>query len=178
MEKFTAQHTFANGAVVITNVEYTSNKYSVYFTSNSNARTRFAWVALYEGSYTADTLPPYVPKDRNVEMINCGIPLQPENLLVNSNFSDPVAPKGLNSRESYTSPGTLYLCDGWVGSEGITAEQQSDGIKLTTTSDGYYITKYLNLQIGKTYTLALCASNISSQHRIELFNTETHGIIT
>lgn len=178
MAKFTAQHTFANGAVVTTNVEYASDKYSVYFTSNSNARTQFAWAALYEGSYTADTLPPYVPKDKNVEIINCGIPLQPENLLVNSNFSDPVAPKGLNSRESYTTPGTLYLCDGWIGSEGIIAEQQSDGIKLTTTSDGSYITKYLNLQIGKTYTLALCASDISSQHRIELYDTETYGLIT
>lgn len=177
MAKFTAQHTFANGAVVTTNVEYTSNKYSVYFTSNSDARTRFAWAALYEGFYTADTLPPYVPKDRNVEMVNCGIPLQPENLLVNSDFSDPIAPKGLNSRESYTTPGTLYLCDGWIGSENITAEQQSDGIKLTTTGSSY-ITKYLNLQIGKTYTLALCASNISSQHRIELYDTETYSIIT
>lgn len=75
MAKFTAQHTFTSGAVVTTNVEYTSDKYSVYFTSNTSAETRFAWAALYEGSYTADTLPPYVPKDKNVEMVNCCVPL-------------------------------------------------------------------------------------------------------
>ena len=30
------------------------------------------WAALYEGSYTADTLPPYVPKEAHVEKANCG----------------------------------------------------------------------------------------------------------
>lgn len=29
------------------------------------------WAALYEGEYTVDTLPPYVPKDRNLEEIAC-----------------------------------------------------------------------------------------------------------
>ena len=31
----------------------------------------YVWVALYEGSYTADTLPPYVPKGYAAEMAEC-----------------------------------------------------------------------------------------------------------
>lgn len=90
MAKFTARHTFTSRAVVITNIEYTSDKYSVYFTSNSSAETRFVWAALYEGFYTADTLPPYVQKGKHVEMLNCGVPLTPKNLLVNSDFRNPI----------------------------------------------------------------------------------------
>ena len=71
MTKFTARHTFTSGAVVAINVEYTSDKYAVYFTSNSSAETRFAWAALYEGSYTADTLPAYQPKGYAAELAEC-----------------------------------------------------------------------------------------------------------
>lgn len=35
------------------------------------SKTYFKWVALYEGSYTADTLPPYVPKGYAVELNEC-----------------------------------------------------------------------------------------------------------
>ena len=71
MAKFTARHTFTSGAVVTTNVEYTSDKYAVYFTSNSSAETRFAWAALYEGSYDASTLPAYQPKGYAAELAEC-----------------------------------------------------------------------------------------------------------
>lgn len=32
---------------------------------------KIEWSALYEGSYTADTLPPYVPKGYAAEMMEC-----------------------------------------------------------------------------------------------------------
>lgn len=96
MTKFTARHTFTSGAVVMTNVEYASDKYSIYFTSNSSKETRFTWAALYEGAYTVDTLPAYVSKGKHVEMLNCGVSLTPPNLLINSDFSNPVAQAGLN----------------------------------------------------------------------------------
>ena len=54
-------------------------------------------VALYEGAYTADTLPPYVPKGKHVEMLNCGVSLAPYNLLDNSDFSDPINQLGKTS---------------------------------------------------------------------------------
>ena len=90
MTKFTARHTFTSGAVVITNVEYASDKYSIYFTSHSSKETRFAWAALYEGAYTINTIPPYTSKGKHIEMLNCGIPLTPKNLLVNSDFRYPI----------------------------------------------------------------------------------------
>lgn len=36
-----------------------------------NAAGDYLWVALYEGSYTAETLPPYVPKGYEEELFNC-----------------------------------------------------------------------------------------------------------
>lgn len=110
MTKFTARHTFTSGAVVITNVEYASDKYSIYFTSNSSKETRFAWAALYEGSYTAGTLPPYIPKGKHIEMLNCGVPLALHNLLDNSDFRDPVNQRG---KTSYSTNGNEYTIDRW-----------------------------------------------------------------
>lgn len=71
MAKFTGNHTFANGAIVSTNVEYVTDHYAVYFTSKSTAETRFAWAALYEGAYTAGTLTDYVTKGYAVELAEC-----------------------------------------------------------------------------------------------------------
>ena len=36
-----------------------------------NAAGDYLWAALYEGSYTADTLPPYVPKGYAAELAEC-----------------------------------------------------------------------------------------------------------
>lgn len=45
----------------------------------------FRWVALYEGVYSIDTLPEYVPKERVVEERNCGIvPFAPDLLWQNA----------------------------------------------------------------------------------------------
>lgn len=47
------------------------------YTSNGNYLARldrgytWIWVALYEGEYTADTLPPYVPRPYSVELAEC-----------------------------------------------------------------------------------------------------------
>lgn len=45
------------------------NAVRIYFTG-ANARV-ITWVALYEGAYTAETLPPYVPPDPAVELAKC-----------------------------------------------------------------------------------------------------------
>ena len=41
------------------------------FQTVSGAAISFVWAAFYEGSYTADTLPPYVPKGYAAEMAEC-----------------------------------------------------------------------------------------------------------
>jgi len=38
------------------------------------------WAALYEGEYTAETLPPYVPKDYAAELVKCRLYYRPEQL--------------------------------------------------------------------------------------------------
>lgn len=38
------------------------------------------WAALYEGSYTADTLPPYVPKGYAAELAECRLYYRPEQM--------------------------------------------------------------------------------------------------
>ena len=85
------------------------------------------WAALYEGAYTADTLPPYVPKGKHVEMLNCNVPLAPHNLLDNSDFTNPVNQRGIvNSAtiERYT-----YFLDRWsTGNTAGTITLDSNGL--------------------------------------------------
>ena len=86
---------------------------SAYYIQINNAQghtNTIAWSALYEGNYTTDTLPNYIPKDRRIEMINCGISLQPQNLLDNSDFSNPVNSRGKNT---YSDEGNEYTIDKW-----------------------------------------------------------------
>lgn len=71
------------------------------------------WAALYEGSYTADTLPAYVPKGKHVEMVNCGVPLQPRNLLDNSDFRNPVNQLGWSGKYEGVSNFTTFVIDRW-----------------------------------------------------------------
>lgn len=42
-----------------------------YRNENAGTTTSVKWVALYEGNYTADILPPYVPKGYTAEMLAC-----------------------------------------------------------------------------------------------------------
>jgi hypothetical protein len=46
---------------------------ALYIQMRANAGNSFAlrWIALYEGTYTADTLPPYVPRDYAAELAAC-----------------------------------------------------------------------------------------------------------
>ena len=44
--------------------------YQIMLFGSTNA-SKFIWAALYEGSYTADTLPPYVPKGYVAELAEC-----------------------------------------------------------------------------------------------------------
>lgn len=41
---------------------------------------QFIWAALYEGSYTADTLPPYVPKGYAAELAECRLYYRPQQM--------------------------------------------------------------------------------------------------
>ena len=71
----------------------------------------FKWAALYEGTYTADTLPAYVVPDKRIEMIRCDVPLNPPNLLENSWFVNPINQRGIAS--GGTVKGWSYFIDRW-----------------------------------------------------------------
>ena len=56
------------------NVGKESNAYYVQINNAQGHTNTIVWAALYEGNYTVDTLPNYIPKDKLIEMSNCGIP--------------------------------------------------------------------------------------------------------
>ena len=144
----------------------------VEFVVTSGSMT-IKWAALYEGSYTADTLPPYVPKDKHVEMLNCGVPLAPHNLLDNSDFTNPVNQRGATSYSTQWA----YTIDRWylpgstvpvtVG-EGYVSFSAADQFTGKAIKDGYYtaVVKLLDGHIfsGSAYytagkSVALIANN-------------------
>lgn len=77
-----------------------------------NKTKTIQWMAVYQGAYDADTLPEYVVPDKRVEMIRCGIPLNPPNLLDNSYFraGSAIAQAGVNG----THGSTKYPLDRWI----------------------------------------------------------------
>ena len=104
-----------------------------------------SWAALYEGSYTAETLPPYVPKGKHVEMLNCGVSLTPHNLLDNSDFRNPVNQRGKTS---------------YKGGYGIDRWKQWSNNHTTNVQNGHItvsiIQQYIGLPIDfdAVYTMA------------------------
>ena len=107
------------------------------------------WAALYEGAYTADTLPPYIPKGKHVEMLNCGVPLAPHNLLDNSDFRNPV-----NQRGRTEASGNGYFIDRWGNYNG-TSKVVSSGIQVNANKDSAaFLYQYIKALRDGTYTFA------------------------
>lgn len=126
----------------------------------------YVWAALYEGSYTAETLPPYVPKGKHVEMLNCGVSLAPHNLLDNSDFTNPVNQRGATSY----SGNFIYLIDRWIVAEGpsgsVSVQVEDGGITFTTSNGGlvYLIQRFEKgfLDTSKDYTIVAYMNDGSS----------------
>ena len=116
------------------------------------------WAALYEGSYTANTLPPYVPKGKHVEMLNCGVSLTPHNLLDNSDFRNPV-----NQRDKTSVSNNGYFIDRWIIYSADEAKRvtsiDSNGL---TTAGGNAVRQVVQAELvpkDKGYTFAVCRSD-------------------
>lgn len=72
-----------SGKITSTTQSATNANNGIYFNYNADldiyqfklagltSASKFVWAALYEGSYTADTLPPYVPKGYAAELAEC-----------------------------------------------------------------------------------------------------------
>ena len=59
------------GYLNVFTTDVTADPQRVAFSFAANAEKAFKWAALYEGSYTADNLPPYVPKGYAAELAEC-----------------------------------------------------------------------------------------------------------
>lgn len=115
---------------------------------NTNGKT-LEWAALYEGSYTADTLPAYVPYPKQVEMIRCGVSLTPYNLLDNSWFVNPVNQRGITEASE-----NGYFIDRWGNYNG-TSKVTSSGIQVNADKNSSaFLYQYIKGLRDGTYTLA------------------------
>lgn len=104
---------------------------------NNSGSISVRWAALYKGAYDISTLPPYIPKGKHVEMLNCNISLAPHNLLDNSDFANPVNQRGATS---YTGTGgKVYTIDRWhTWSASISVSVQNGYLSITNSTDSIY----------------------------------------
>ena len=126
------------------------------------------WAALYEGSYTADTLPEYQPKGYANELLVCrqydlttddyiGLRKfgQPTNLLDNSDFRNPVNQRGFVSG---TSGQNGYTIDRWILQYDTNLYLESDCIAISRKWDFKQLMG-CRLYAGKTYTFVVDAKS-------------------
>lgn len=149
------------------------------FVTAGNSITVY-WAALYEGSYTAESLPPYVPKGYAVEALNCGVPVHPRNLLDNSDFTNPVNQRGYTSGKELA--GWAYFFDRWE-------LFQEANATITFSKNGVSINQITIAQVlenvpgGKVYTGAIglsdgtviCASGLVTYNADKSWNRCAHG---
>lgn len=70
--KLTAVYQKTDGSIATATISKANSsyyEYSIYNGSGSAIKVR--WAALYEGEYTAENLPPYIPKGYGVELTEC-----------------------------------------------------------------------------------------------------------
>ena len=69
-ERYEVKTSFGSIIVNMTNIN-DENRNTFSISLDSGTTITLAWAALYEGAYTADTLPPYVPKGYAAELAAC-----------------------------------------------------------------------------------------------------------
>lgn len=146
------------------------NRVTVQF-SVENGGVSIEWAALYEGEYTADTLPEYQPKKYEEELLICrqydlnteeyiGLRKfsQPRNLFDNSDFTNPVNQRNVSG--TITSTGVCI--DRWglykAGDkdESVSITLSDNGITFNNSSS-YFQQRFPigTLDSSKVYTLAI-----------------------
>lgn len=148
--------------------------------NEQSTKTLIKWAAFYEGEYTAETLPPYVPKGYADELLACSIAetgrvhdsdklggkspsyyLTAVNLLDNSNFKNPVNQRG---QTSYTEEGyTIDRWETWIES-GIANVSLMEGyISINFGGHGAFYQKLAKgvIDLSKQYSLVIKQRGIS-----------------
>lgn len=129
------------------------------------------YAALYKGKYTIENLPTYTPYTKQMEMLRCGIPTSPKNVLKNSDFTYPLNTNGFSSISSgaYT---TIDCWKSWISGNGGKIELTSSGIKLSPPSSeniGIY-QQIENYQLNKIYTVVVYINNLPYLKRFQMGN--------
>lgn len=93
------------------------------------ANTKIKWVALYEGEYTAETLPEYQPKGYSAELAECQRYYWESDTLGSAAFSQwhlhvPIYILPVEMRILYPS---IKVVNPWTGTEGAVAKYTHDG---------------------------------------------------
>lgn len=145
-------------------ISFTTATNAFVIQTTSEASIKLYWAALYEGEYTAETLPEYQPKGYENELLVCrqydpstgeyvGLRKfgQPRNLLDNSDFRNPVNQRG---QTSYTNG---YTIDRWRATNKNINVIVGDGkITLSKSNGGCSFNQPLPFDTtGKKLTLAV-----------------------
>lgn len=130
------------------------NNENVIYIQNVSATQPIKYVALYEGEYTADDVPPPFIYPKRLEMLNLGLPVQPRNLLDNSNFE--IAQVGYNGAHENQK----YAADRWSLVGGWRLSVNGDVKTLATSSNSFdnmqqIIDTSVNSYKGKMLTAAI-----------------------
>lgn len=134
------------------------------------------WIALYEGTYTADTLPEYRPKGYENELLVCKQydPTTGEyiglgrfdyapNLLDNGDFENLVAQAGIMGSHGSTT----YFADRWrVAGQQPTYDATSRTLSFPSSGTGMIEQVIAGSISGKTVTLAIKASKVTGTVRL------------
>ena len=124
---------------------------------SNDTEATIEWIALYEGTYTADNVPPPFFYPQRLEMLNLGLPIQPRNLLDNSDFRNPVNQRGITSETSVSA--YSYFIDRWVNqsSEARSFTLSTSGIGLPPPTT--LLQKIEKIEAGKIVTFAIKLSD-------------------
>ena len=124
---------------------------------SNDTEATIEWIALYEGTYTADNVPPPFFYPQRLEMLNLGLPVQPRNLLDNSDFRNPVNQRGITSETSVSA--YSYFIDRWVNqsSEARSFTLSTSGIGLPPPTT--LLQKIEKIEAGKIVTFAIKLSD-------------------
>ena len=138
---YSAYYMDADGTISEADIITSNSDWEVFeIVLNAGETKTIVWAALYEGSYTADTLPPYVPKGYAAELAECLryyniIPYDMDDYYVNANTEFPTI-YPVSFPEMRIIP-TVTLKENWnTGSAGV--------------SVGYRTKSSLGLQVAAT----------------------------
>lgn len=131
--------------IVVANWEINSADVWFSIVNSPGTTLEVKWAALYEGEYTAETLPPYIPKGYAHELMECMRYYQTMNVLVSASTSTVQAP----GRFFFTLPVAMrvnpsisyVLYEGSTEPEYILADRKALDVKQTASGHSHMYVK-------------------------------------